>query len=73
MAVGEAITNIAAASIEDISRIVLSANWMVPAGHPGEDEVPSLVLLPRAIKTALLILLIAVFGLVARYLRERDV
>ncbi len=37
MAVGEALTNIAAASIEDISDIVLSANWMAPAGHPGED------------------------------------
>jgi phosphoribosylformylglycinamidine synthase len=37
MAVGEALTNIVAASIDDISRIVLSANWMVPAGHPGED------------------------------------
>jgi phosphoribosylformylglycinamidine synthase len=37
MAVGEALTNIAAASIGDISDIVLSANWMAPAGHPGED------------------------------------
>jgi len=37
MAVGEAVTNMAAARIDDISRIVLSANWMVPAGHPGED------------------------------------
>jgi len=37
MAVGEALTNIAASRIEDISRIVLSANWMAPAGHPGED------------------------------------
>ncbi|MFA7632347.1 MAG: phosphoribosylformylglycinamidine synthase [Thiohalomonadaceae bacterium] len=37
MAVGEALTNIAAAHIDDISRIVLSANWMAPAGHPGED------------------------------------
>jgi len=37
MAVGEALTNIAAARIDDISRIVLSANWMAPAGHPGED------------------------------------
>ncbi len=37
MAIGEAITNIAAARIESISDIVLSANWMVPAGHPGED------------------------------------
>ncbi len=37
MAVGEAVTNIAAAGIEDIGRIRLSANWMAPAGHPGED------------------------------------
>jgi len=37
MAVGEAITNIAAASIEDIGDIKLSANWMAAAGHPGED------------------------------------
>lgn len=37
MAVAEAITNIAAASIEHISDIKLSANWMAPAGHPGED------------------------------------
>ncbi|MBI3140394.1 MAG: phosphoribosylformylglycinamidine synthase [Rhodocyclales bacterium] len=37
MAVGEAVTNIAAASIGDIGRIKLSANWMAAAGHPGED------------------------------------
>ena len=37
MAVAEAVTNIAAASIEDISKIRLSANWMAAAGHPGED------------------------------------
>ena len=37
MAVGEAITNIAASRIDDIGDIVLSANWMAPAGHPGED------------------------------------
>ena len=37
MAVGEAITNIAAASIEGLGRIKLSANWMCAAGHPGED------------------------------------
>lgn len=37
MAVGEAVTNIAAAAIEDIGRIRLSANWMAAAGHPGED------------------------------------
>ncbi|PIE43117.1 MAG: phosphoribosylformylglycinamidine synthase [Gammaproteobacteria bacterium] len=38
MAVGEAITNIAAAAIEKISDIKLSANWMAAAGHAGEDE-----------------------------------
>jgi phosphoribosylformylglycinamidine synthase len=37
MAVGEAITNIAAASIDDIGRVKLSANWMCAAGHAGED------------------------------------
>ena len=37
MAVGEAVTNIAAASIDDIGKIRLSANWMAAAGHPGED------------------------------------
>ncbi|MEQ6886009.1 phosphoribosylformylglycinamidine synthase [Salicola sp. Rm-C-2C1-2] len=38
LAVGETVTNLAAAAIGDISRISLSANWMAPAGHPGEDE-----------------------------------
>jgi len=37
MAIGEAITNIAAASIEKIGDIKLSANWMAAAGHHGED------------------------------------
>ena len=37
MAVGEAITNIAASRIDGIGKICLSANWMAPAGHPGED------------------------------------
>ncbi|HTA92410.1 MAG TPA: phosphoribosylformylglycinamidine synthase, partial [Polyangiaceae bacterium] len=37
MAVAEAITNIAAAPIARLSDIKLSANWMAPAGHPGED------------------------------------
>ncbi|MCI0506439.1 MAG: phosphoribosylformylglycinamidine synthase [Gammaproteobacteria bacterium] len=37
MAVGEALTNIAAAAIANIGDIKLSANWMAPAGHPGED------------------------------------
>lgn len=37
LAVGEALTNIAAAHIGDMKRIKLSANWMAAAGHPGED------------------------------------
>jgi phosphoribosylformylglycinamidine synthase len=37
MAVGEAITNIACARIDKLSNLKLSANWMAPAGHPGED------------------------------------
>ncbi len=37
MAVGEALTNIAAASIANLSDVKLSANWMAAAGHPGED------------------------------------
>ncbi len=37
MAVGEALTNLAAARIESLEDIVLSANWMAAAGHPGEE------------------------------------
>jgi phosphoribosylformylglycinamidine synthase len=37
MAVAEAITNLAAANIQSLSDVRLSANWMAPAGHPGED------------------------------------
>ncbi len=37
MAIGEAITNIAAAAIEHLGDVKLSANWMCAAGHPGED------------------------------------
>jgi phosphoribosylformylglycinamidine synthase len=39
MAVGEAITNIAAASIARIGDIKLSANWMAACGHAGEDAL----------------------------------
>ncbi len=39
MAVAESITNIMAASIEKLSDIKLSANWMAPAGHDGEDAI----------------------------------
>ncbi|NVK39933.1 MAG: phosphoribosylformylglycinamidine synthase [Oceanospirillaceae bacterium] len=38
MAIGETLTNLAAARIGDIADIKLSANWMCAAGHPGEDE-----------------------------------
>jgi phosphoribosylformylglycinamidine synthase len=37
MAIGEALTNLAAAGIERLSEVKLSANWMAAAGHPGED------------------------------------
>ncbi|MDH3948407.1 MAG: phosphoribosylformylglycinamidine synthase, partial [Gammaproteobacteria bacterium] len=37
MAVGEALTNLAAARINKLEEVVLSANWMAPAGHRGED------------------------------------
>ncbi|HEX8964715.1 MAG TPA: phosphoribosylformylglycinamidine synthase, partial [Rhodocyclaceae bacterium] len=37
MAVGEAITNLAAASVGALNRIKLSANWMAAAGHGAED------------------------------------
>jgi len=37
MAVAEAVTNIASAPILGTHQIKLSANWMAPAGHCGED------------------------------------
>ena len=37
LAVGEALTNLAAARIDKLEDVVLSANWMAAAGHPGED------------------------------------
>ncbi|MFT3710979.1 MAG: phosphoribosylformylglycinamidine synthase [Archangium sp.] len=37
LAVGEAITNLAAARIAKLSDVKLSANWMAAAGSPGED------------------------------------
>ncbi|MBV8628262.1 MAG: phosphoribosylformylglycinamidine synthase, partial [Paraburkholderia sp.] len=37
MAVGEAITNIAAAPIASLDKLKLSANWMAACGAPGED------------------------------------
>ncbi|MEZ4441415.1 MAG: phosphoribosylformylglycinamidine synthase [Polyangiaceae bacterium] len=37
MAVAEAITNVAAAPIESLGKVRLSANWMAAAGHAEED------------------------------------
>ena len=37
MAVGEALTNLAAATVEKLGDVKLSANWMAAAGSPGED------------------------------------
>ncbi len=37
MAITEAITNLAAARVEGLGAVKLSANWMAPAGHSGED------------------------------------
>jgi phosphoribosylformylglycinamidine synthase len=37
MAIGEAITNLMAAGIDNLSDIVLSANWMAACGQPGQD------------------------------------
>ncbi|MEO7385408.1 MAG: phosphoribosylformylglycinamidine synthase [Gammaproteobacteria bacterium] len=38
IAVGEVLTNLAAASVRQLSDVRLSANWMAAAGAPGEDE-----------------------------------
>ncbi|PHV12153.1 phosphoribosylformylglycinamidine synthase [Chitinimonas sp. BJB300] len=37
MAIGEALTNLAAAPIAKLGNVKLSANWMAAAGHAGED------------------------------------
>ncbi len=37
IAIGECLTNLAAAYVGQIGKIKLSANWMVAAGEPGED------------------------------------
>ena len=37
MAVGEALTNLAAARVASLATVKLSANWMAAAGSPGED------------------------------------
>ena len=38
LAVAEALTNLFAAPVTDLSRVVLSANWMAAAGHEGQDQ-----------------------------------
>jgi phosphoribosylformylglycinamidine synthase len=37
LAVGEALTNLVAAPVARLGDVVLSANWMAAAGHPGDD------------------------------------
>ncbi len=37
LAVGEALLNLASAPVDQLGDVVLSANWMCPAGHEGED------------------------------------
>ncbi|AOU97871.1 phosphoribosylformylglycinamidine synthase [Acidihalobacter yilgarnensis] len=37
MAIGEALTNLAASAVARLGDVRLSANWMAAAGHPGED------------------------------------
>ncbi|AXT46916.1 MULTISPECIES: phosphoribosylformylglycinamidine synthase [Chromobacterium] len=37
MAIGEALTNIAASFVGHLGNVKLSANWMAAAGHPGEE------------------------------------
>lgn len=37
MAIGESLTNLLAARVPALNKVVLSANWMVAAGHDGED------------------------------------
>ncbi|HTK98918.1 MAG TPA: phosphoribosylformylglycinamidine synthase [Pseudomonadales bacterium] len=38
IAIGEALTNLASVAVEDLSRVVLSANWMAAAGRGNEDQ-----------------------------------
>jgi phosphoribosylformylglycinamidine synthase len=37
MAIGEALTNLAAADVPSLAHVKLSANWMAACGQPGED------------------------------------
>ena len=38
LAIGEALTNLAAADVGGTDQLRLSANWMAAFGHPGEDQ-----------------------------------
>ena len=38
LAVAEALTNLFAAPVTELRRVVLSANWMAAAGHEGQDQ-----------------------------------
>ncbi|MEC7804619.1 MAG: phosphoribosylformylglycinamidine synthase [Pseudomonadota bacterium] len=38
LAIGEALTNLAAADVSGTNQVRLSANWMAASGHPGEDQ-----------------------------------
>ncbi len=53
MAVGEAITNLAAADVGDIARIKLSANWMAAAGHAKTGEDAALYATVKAVTVEL--------------------
>ena len=53
MAVGEAITNLAAADIGDIAAIKLSANWMAAAGHARTGEDAALYATVKAVTVEL--------------------
>lgn len=39
LAITESLLNLAAAPIQGLDRVKLSANWMAPAGYPGNDSI----------------------------------
>lgn len=39
LAIGESLTNLAASRVARLGDIKMSANWMAPAGSPGEDSI----------------------------------
>jgi len=58
LAVGEAITNVAAADVPALDQVRMSANWMAASGVPGEDEalfdtVSAVAELCRALRIAI--------------------